>query len=66
MQRLKRNLKETEYNLNNLSVPDLVRISQELDELIICYQMLTIATEEQKSIYDVIYVIDNNNNKITL
>jgi Spo0E like sporulation regulatory protein len=38
IQRLKSKLTETDYNLDNLSHPDIVRISQDLDELIVCYQ----------------------------
>jgi Spo0E like sporulation regulatory protein len=46
IQRLKETLKDAHYKLNNLSDPDLVRISEELDTLIIHYQKLQNKTKE--------------------
>jgi Spo0E like sporulation regulatory protein len=49
IQRLKGTLKDADYNLKNLSEPDLVRISEELDTLIILYQKLQNKTKEDNS-----------------
>ncbi|WP_171005628.1 aspartyl-phosphate phosphatase Spo0E family protein [Bacillus sp. E(2018)] len=48
IQRLKGTLRDTDYNLHNLSDPDLVRISEELDLLILQYQKLKNKIKEDK------------------